>query len=70
MAWTQADLDALDKAIADGRGVRAISFTDGQSVQFNSIDEMLRLRAVMTREIAQSAGTTSHYKLAVVKKGT
>lgn len=70
VAYTQADLDALDKAMAAGRGVSVISFTDGQTVQFKSMDEMLQLRAFIARQIAQAAGTTSHYKLAVVKKGT
>lgn len=68
MAFTQADLDALDKAIADGRGARAITFNDGQSVQFNSIAEMLSLRATMKREIDSTSSPA--YRLAVTSKGT
>jgi hypothetical protein len=40
MAWTEADLNSLERAIADGRGARSITFSD-QSVTFGTIDEML-----------------------------
>lgn len=67
MGWTQADIDALDKAIADGRGARQISFND-QTLQLNSIEEMLQLRAVMKREVDPSSSPA--YRLAVTRKGT
>ncbi len=65
MAFTQADVDALDRAIADGRGARSISF-EGQSVTFNSISDMIKLRSIMKREV-DSAPT---YRLAATDKGT
>lgn len=68
MAWTQTDLDKLDSAIADGRGARQISFGD-QSVTFHDIDQMLKLRAEMRREIAVAANPTRHYRLAATRKG-
>ena len=49
MAWTQADIDALKTAIADGRGARSIAFGD-QSVSFNTSD-MLALLAVMQQDV-------------------
>lgn len=52
MAWTQTDLDALDAAIK--RGVRRVSYQNG-SVEYHSLDEMLKLREVMTAEIAGAA---------------
>jgi hypothetical protein len=57
-SWTSADVAALERAIADGRGARTIAF-DNQSVTFNSIDDMLRLLAVMRQavEAASSTGT-------------
>jgi hypothetical protein len=58
MAWTQADIDALERAIADGRGARAITFAD-QSVTFNSIAEMLALLATMKQAVAAAAGGSS-----------
>ncbi len=66
MAFVQADLDKLDRAIADGRGARQIAF-ENQSVTFDSIDEMRKRRAMMKREID---GTVRTYRLAVTRKGT
>jgi len=58
MAWTQADIDALERAIADGRGARSITFAD-QSVTFNSIAEMLALLATMKQAVTAAAGGSS-----------
>ncbi len=49
MAWTQTDLDALNKAIANG--VMSVRYAD-RSVQYRSLDEMLKVRALMTDELA------------------
>lgn len=68
MAWTQSDADALERAIADGRGARTISFSD-QTVTFNSLDEMLKLLAVMRAAVAAAAGRGSRTRFAVVSKG-
>lgn len=64
MAWTQTDVDRLKQAIADGRGARSITFAD-QSVTFHSIDEMLKLLAVMQREV--TGGSRTRY--AATRKG-
>lgn len=66
MAWTQADIDALKRAIADGRGARALTFGD-QSLTFNSPSEMLELLAVMQQEVNSS--TRSNYRVAATSKG-
>ena len=58
MAWTQTDIDALERAIADGRGARTITFSD-QSITFGSIPEMLQLLATMKSAVATAAGTSS-----------
>lgn len=58
MAWTQTDVDALERAIADGRGARSITFSD-QSIVFNSISEMLQLLATMRTAVATAAGASS-----------
>ena len=58
MAWTQADIDALERAIAAGQGARSITFSD-QSITFNSIAEMLQLLATMRQALATAAGTSS-----------
>jgi hypothetical protein len=68
MAWTQSDVERLERAIADGLGARSIQFAD-QVVQFNSIDEMLKLLAVMRAAVAAAAGTSQRTRLAATRKG-
>lgn len=65
MAFTQADLDKLDRAIADGRGARQISFAD-QTIVFHSVSDMLKLRSLIKRQV----DTALTHRLAVVSKGT
>jgi hypothetical protein len=65
VAFTQADVDALDRAIADGRGARSIAFSD-QSVTFHTVAEMLKLRAIMKREVDEAPT----YRFATTDKGT
>lgn len=66
MAFTQADVDALKRAIADGRGARSVTFGD-QSVTFSSIAEMKELLALMQTEVNGSTQRT--YRLAATSKG-
>ena len=54
MAWTDADKTALDAAIA--QGVLRVDYAD-RSVTYRSLDEMLKLRALMSGEQAAAAGT-------------
>jgi hypothetical protein len=67
VAWTQSDIDQLKAAISAGRGARVITFGD-QSVQFNSIAEMLQLLSVMQAEVAFASGR-SRTRLATTSKG-
>ncbi len=48
MAFTQAQLDALESAIASG--VTSVSY-EGKSTSFRSLDEMLRLRDAIRRAL-------------------
>ena len=65
MAYTQAQLDALQVAIATG--ARSIAY-DGKSTTFRNLAEMLALEARIT---AQLAGTsTGRSNVASVSKGT
>ena len=71
MAWTQSDIDALQAAIAAGRGARMITFGD-QSVQFHSVAEMLALLAAMQQAVsAEEAAATggSRTRFAATSKG-
>lgn len=49
MAFTRADLDALDVQIQ--KGVKKVTFADGRSREFQSTEEMLSLRREMKGEI-------------------
>lgn len=64
MAYTQADIDALDAEIAQVRLVKSTQFAD-QATTFRDLDELLALRAVM----AQSVNTASRTRLASTSKG-
>jgi hypothetical protein len=70
MPFTQTDADNLRRAIADGRGARSMTF-DNQTVVFNSIDDMLKLLAVMEAEVNGAAGTNTRrsYRVATTSKG-
>lgn len=67
MAWTQADIDALKGALADGKGARVIQFSD-QRVEFHSLTEMMELLSRMEREVNTS--TIQRHRYASVSKGT
>jgi len=56
MAWTQADIDALDEAIKNG--VTLVSFQDRQ-VRYRSMDELLKARALAVIEVKASEGKTT-----------
>ena len=68
MAWTQDDLDKLDAAIAGGSALQSIQFAD-QTFTFRTLDEMLKLRAVMTASLSTASGTSTAYRLAATSKG-
>lgn len=48
MAWTQADLDALNKSIASG--TTSVRYAD-RTVQYRSLEEMMKIRALMRDEL-------------------
>ena len=48
MAYTQTQLDILDKAIA--QGVTRVEFGD-KIIEYRSLNEMLRIRALMAQEL-------------------
>lgn len=50
VAWTQTDIDTLQQALLDRKGARTIQFAD-QSVTFESLDDMLKLLALMEQQV-------------------
>ena len=57
MAFTQADLDAIDAEITAIRTVESQTNGD-RSTKFRSLDELYRERARIAQAIASTAGTT------------
>ncbi|MES2845632.1 MAG: hypothetical protein V4747_11435 [Pseudomonadota bacterium] len=66
MSYTQIQLDALRTAVA--RGVRTVT-TDGNTVTYASTDEMLRLIAIIERDIA-AATRRSRIHYPTFERGT
>ena len=42
MAFEQADLDRIERAI--GRGERSVRYSDGRSVEYRDIEDLMRAR--------------------------
>jgi len=58
MAWTTADLDNVRKAIASG--VRKVTFADGRSTEYQSLDHMLAAAKVIEAQLEmQAVGTAT-----------
>jgi len=68
MAWTQADVDKLKTAIANGSVVESMTFAD-QTFTFRSLKDMLALLGVMQAEVNAVAGASTSYRLAATSKG-
>lgn len=66
MAFTQSDLDALDAAIKSG--ANRVRFTD-REVQYRSLDELIKARALAAAELAQSNGTLIRQRRIYTSKG-
>lgn len=64
MAWTQADLDTLEAAIAAGSVLQRIRVGE-QEYEFRSLQEMRDLAAEMRRGL----GTTPSTRYAATSKG-
>lgn len=54
MAYTQSDLDNLDKAIA--KGYLTVRHSDGKQITYRTVDEMVKARDLIKKELAKSDG--------------
>jgi hypothetical protein len=67
MAWTQAQLDAVEAAIASGE--LTVRFGD-RTVTYRSMDELLQARGVIKDSMAAESGTaTDRFSFAQTSKG-
>lgn len=55
MAWTRKQLEALERAIADG--TQRVEYND-KVIVYKSLDEMMRIRDMMRRELGSVEKTT------------
>ncbi|MFY1071726.1 MULTISPECIES: phage head-tail joining protein [Pseudomonas] len=56
MAYTQAHLAAVERAIA--RGERVVRYSD-RTVEYRTVDELIKARDLIRTELAQAAGPRS-----------
>lgn len=66
MAWTSAQLSALENAIA--QGTLTVEYAD-KRVTYRSLDDMLKLRDLMRRELngSEASGLSLRVKMKVSK---
>lgn len=57
MAFTQAQLDNIENAIASG--ARSVSY-EGKTTSFGSLDEMLRVRNIIMRALGMSSADNNY----------
>ncbi|MFG0501310.1 phage head-tail joining protein [Pseudomonas putida] len=56
MAYTQAQLAAVERALA--RGERIVRYSD-RTVEYRSVDELMKVRDQIRTELSQAAGPRS-----------
>jgi hypothetical protein len=66
MAWTQADIDTLKKAIQSG--VRSVQFGDHQTV-YQDTASMIRALRLMEAEVAAISGTPGPSRTIFIQHG-
>lgn len=54
MAFTSTDLSLLDEAIASG--VKRVEYPGGQTIEYQSISDMLKARRAIILELNSTAG--------------
>ena len=55
MAYTQADLDALDASVRETGNAAGVTFGDGSGVRYVPASEVAKLREIMQRDISRAA---------------
>lgn len=59
MAYTQTDLDLLEKMIASG--VLSTNDKDGRAVRYNSLTELIRARNFVAAQLGQGTASKTVY---------
>lgn len=58
MAWTQTDLDNIERAMAQGTRKVVI---EGKEVEYRSFEEMKQIRSLIKSSLGQSSSTKRRY---------
>lgn len=66
MAWTTDDLSEINKAIASG--TTTVKYAD-REVSYRSLEEMLKIRDLIAKEVAGSEATSPTRRFAQFSKG-
>ncbi|QRQ86259.1 phage head-tail joining protein [Cupriavidus oxalaticus] len=66
MAVTQADIDALNEAIASGE--RQVTL-GGQSITYRSVDDLIKARADLEAQLAKQLGKTRPRRVYLYQNG-
>ncbi len=67
MAFTQTDLDVIERAIATGE--LTVTFSDGRSVTYRSITELIKARDTIKAALSvSSGGSGTHSTYATFRK--
>lgn len=64
MAYTQADIDAIKRAIASSTDT--VTFSDGRSVRYKSNKDMMDALALAQREVAAADGRRPVRRIRVI----
>lgn len=67
MAFTQSDLETLERAYV--QGIRSVTLSDGKTIVYSSEDEFARIMARVQKALAASAGRAPGSRVASVSKG-
>ena len=54
MAWTQTDLDNIEKAIA--KGYLTVRHSDGKTITYRSMSELKEARDIISKELSAQSG--------------
>lgn len=66
MAFTQADVDALDAANRSNH--KSVTTSDGKRVEWGSVADYIRLRKMMLAEILGPAAKPSSYSVGRIRR--
>lgn len=67
MSYSDAEIFALERAIATGT-LRVT--VNGKTVEYRSLDDMLRVLDLMRRESGTGGGSSSNRRFATYRRGT